>query len=381
MRLVDRFVGVPLCWILGTMRRAGLSWNGRTSNVVVRRILVIKFFGLGSILLSTPALALMRSAFPGASITFLSFDRNRDLLRRIPSVDSVLTVRRSSLAGFLSDALRLVKHLMTVHYEVVFDFEFFSKFSTFLAGFSSASVRAAFSLPTYWRSSLVTHSVPLARDRHVTQSFCSLVFAVTGQQTSVPPVQPPAIYEADSQSLLKKLPLEDAPIIGINVNAGDTFLERRWSPERFAALVAGLSREPGALFVFTGIAEERSYVQSVIDRAGCSERCVNASGDLSVPELGALLKRCSLLVSNDSGTLHLAAALGTPTIGLYGPESPRFYGTTGEGNSILYSGISCSPCMNIYSAKSFRCPYDSQCMKEIPVSDVLELTQREALVH
>ncbi|MGB2867326.1 MAG: glycosyltransferase family 9 protein [Bacteroidota bacterium] len=380
MRFVDRFVGVPLCWILGTAYKLG-SPSKAALSPRVRRILVMKFFGLGSILLSTPALLLMESAFPDATITFLSFDRNRDLLRRFPSIDSVLTVRRTSITNFLSDSFRLILHLVTVRYDVVFDLEFFSKFSTFLAGLSRARIRAAFSLPTYWRSSLVTHSIPLARDRHVTESFSSLVFAVTGSPMSIPAVQPPAVYEADSQSLLKKIPLDDGPVIGVNVNAGDTFLERRWPPERFAALVSALSREHGSVFVFTGISEERSYVQHVIDMSGCRNRCINSAGDLSMPELGALLRHCSLVISNDSGTLHLASALGTPTIGLYGPESPEFYGTTGNGSSILYSGISCSPCMNIYSAKSFRCPYDSRCMKQIPLADVLELAQHEALVH
>jgi len=128
-------------------------------------------------------------------------------------------------------------------------------------------------------------------------------------------------------------------------------------------------------FALTGTLHERAYVQEVIDGTTIHERCWNAAGLLTIPELGALLQRCTLVISNDSGPLHLAACFGTPTIGLFGPESPDFYGPIGAAAFSIYKEIFCSPCMNVYGAKSFRCPFDAQCMKNIQIQDVVSLIE------
>jgi ADP-heptose:LPS heptosyltransferase len=169
--------------------------------------------------------------------------------------------------------------------------------------------------------------------------------------------------------------------VAINVNAGDTFLERRWPGNRFAQLVKTLAGDDESIFCFIGNEEESEYVEDVISQTSCAGRCMNISGKLTIPELAALLQRSELLISNDSGPLHLAAALGIPTVALYGPESPGFYGTVNAVSTIIYKNISCSPCMNIYSAKQFRCPFNARCMTEISVEEVLESVRSAVLVN
>lgn len=373
MRLIDRFAGIPLCWIVGMARQVfgKLRLQPRTKEIA--DILFIKFFGVGSILLATPSLALAHRAFPKARVTALSFQKNRDLLERIASVDQVITIDSSSLATFLRDSIETILHLLTHRYDIIFDMEFFSKFSTFLSGISRAPIRAAFALPTGWRSLVVTHSAPLDKHRNVLYSFCGLVSAVSGTAlTDIPAIQSPVITEGDRNALLRKIPIDGKRIISINVNAGDTFLERRWPSSRFGELVSRLALEQDIFFCFTGTLDEREYVSVAISKSQCPERCINTAGVLTIPELGALLERSELLISNDSGPLHLAASLGVPTVSLFGPESPTFYGALGNDDRVVFRGISCSPCMNAYSAKDFHCPYNARCMKEITVDEVFE---------
>jgi len=372
MRFVDRFVGIPLCWIMGLYSRIAVSSRSGNSTHEVRNILVIKFFGLGSIVMTTPALGIMKSVFPEAHITFLSFERNRGLLERYATIEVVLTIDTSSGFAFLRDVLRTTRAIVRLRPEITFDLEFFSKFSTLLSAVSRAPVRVAFALPTYWRSSIVTHQVPLNKNIHVLHSFCEQVFSVTHSRVEIPPVEPPRVLEEDHASLLSKFPIGGARLILINVNAGETFLERRWPQDRFAKLVSMLAHEDDGVFCFIGGPRETAYVRGTIGNTECPGRCIDTSGQLTIPELAALMKRSELLISNDSGPLHLAASLGTPTIGLYGPESPHFYGLTQDKSDVVYAGISCSPCMNVYSAKQFRCPYRAQCMRDISVDDVLQ---------
>jgi ADP-heptose:LPS heptosyltransferase len=374
MRNIDRFFGVPLCWIaagfLSLIPRKKLA----LSQGEVRNILVIKFFGLGSIILSTAALSMLRTRFPDATITFLSFESNREILDRIPLIDNVVTIDTTTPWTFVRDLFLLLRMLSRTDYGIVFDFEFFSKFSTVLGGISRAPYRVGFSLPARWRSLLLTHPVSLVKGRHVKEAFCSQIQALFGDAT-VEDIMPPVLLPRDLTSLQHKLPLNHGSFVAVNVNAGDTFLERRWPADRFADLISTLSRESDFLFVLTGTRRERAYVQGVIDCTGSPERCWNAAGLITIPELGALLQRCTFVISNDSGPLHLAAALGAPTIGLFGPESPEFYGPVGSLATSVYKELPCSPCMNVYSAKTFRCPYDAQCMKNIQVSDVQQIIE------
>ncbi|MBI1808031.1 MAG: glycosyltransferase family 9 protein [Ignavibacteria bacterium] len=370
MRNIDRFLGIPLCWLLGAVRFRELKEQTLPSSDQVRNILVIKFFGMGSILLTTPALQLMKASFPNARIGFLSFNINRNLLERLQVVDDILTVRSESLFRFLMDGVKAIRHIRQTSYDIVFDFEFFSKFSTMLSGFSRSSYRVGFELPTAWRNLILSHSVRLSKEVHVTKAFCDQVFAVSRRQ-EIPDVQQPILLEDDVTSLYRKVPLNGNPLVCINVNAGKTFLERRWMPDKFASLVDSLSAtQPEAEFMFIGSECEQEYVQQVIDKVRSRRKCYNLAGLLTIGELSALMRRCEFLVSNDSGPLHLAAALGIPCVALYGPESPRFYGPIGSSVSIVYKAITCSPCMNIYNAKSFECPYGARCMTTIEVSEV-----------
>jgi ADP-heptose:LPS heptosyltransferase len=379
MRLVDRFVGIPLCWTMGLWYR----FTNKSENVPqpVSDILVIKFFGMGSIILATPALALMKRAFPEARIIFLSFRNNKELLERLSGVDEVLTIDHSSLFTFFRDTILTICSVLRIRPDVTFDMEFFSKFSTLISGMSRAPVRVAFALPTFWRSSLVTHQVPLEKHRHVIRSFCGQVRCIVDGGEDIPPLEALQVNEEDHASLLRKVPIDGRRVSVINVNAGVAFLERRWPGNRFAQLVSMLANEDDCIFCFIGSSEETGYVRSIILETYCLERCVDTSGRLTIPELAALLQRSEILISNDSGPLHLAASLGTPTVGLYGPESPEFYGVLQTEHTTVYKAIACSPCMNAYSAKQFRCPYGAQCMREIDVDEVFQCVRSLILVN
>ena len=97
---------------------------------------------------------------------------------------------------------------------------------------------------------------------------------------------------------------------------------------------------------------------------------------LSVPQLAALLERASLVVSNDSGPAHVAAALGVPVVAVYGPETPEFYGLIGKRTRTIYHKTECSPCMNVYNAKAFSCPFNACCMDQISVDEVVGVSRQ-----
>lgn len=369
MRFIDRYAGIPLCWLSGTVRKL---WRRRTPRSI-ELILVIKFFGLGSILLSSPTLRSVREHFPKSRIIFLTFSSNSEILDEIPFVDERWLVDPRTVVSFLRSSILLAGHLMTTRVDVVLDLEFFSKFSTLLGAIARPSRHIGFTLPTLWREWNLTDSVPLDIHQHVTKTFHDTLrpLGITGSRMLIPRFQ--TTLAEDSSDLESLNILVDGEIICINPNAGRTSLERRWKPERFSQMIEILRQEfPSASLCLIGSADEREYIDGIISLIGSpSDRIVNLGGSLKLKGLIALFSHSKLLITNDSGPMHLAAAVGLPTVALFGPESPLFYGPVGNRSINLYAGLPCSPCLNVYNAKVFQCPINVQCLKDISVDDVV----------
>ncbi len=374
MRMIDRFAGIPLCWITAAWR----SLTRRPHAIReerIRTILIINFFGMGSILLSSPMLIRLFERFPRARVLYLSFAANLDLLHRLPFALTPLAIRTDSAAHFIRDTFSALRMIRSARVDIVFDLEFFSKFSTLVSSLSGARYNVGYALPTFWRDHNLTHAVPLARDSHVTAAFLHQLSVVGVSSGRVPPLAGLACAEREVHSMQDKLGLSTNGIelYTININAGPTAPERRWPAGRFIEVARYLHRrDPTARVFFIGAAEDRRPIEdalaSALDLRGIASNC---AGLLTIGELIALLRRSRFLLTNDSGPMHLASATGTPIIALFGPESPQFYGPRSEAH-ILYKQIACSPCLNMYNAKLFVCPYDARCMKEISVENVID---------
>ncbi len=374
MRSIDRFAGIPLCRAASALMRFGPRRRASENPSAWENVLIIKFFGLGSILLSTPFLEALRTLSPRARITYLTFATNRELVERLRGVDEILTIDPSSFLLFIRDTISAFRRLRRRSPDAVFDLEFFSKFSTLLATVSGSPIRIGYALPARWRSTCVTHAVALDRSSHVTRTFMSLLCPFGLREDCLPQVARLAATTAETMSMQRKLRIGDNGIEAwsVNINAGRTSLERRWDPDRFMEVVKKLSASnPERRFFFLGTADEFVYVASALERHPDLNGVVfNCAGLLTLGETIALLRRSALLLSNDSGPVHVAAACGTPVVGLYGPESPELYGPLGTGR-LIYRHLACSPCLTVYNAKGYVCPFNARCMKEITVDEVL----------
>jgi ADP-heptose:LPS heptosyltransferase len=291
-------------------------------------------------------------------------------------VDNVLTISTATGWKFVRDTIGVIIRMRAESVDTVFDLEFFAKFSTLLGTLSGARRRVGFALPTLWRRWNLTASVPLDRSAHVAVMFQRQLqpFGET-TRAAFPAITSTA---ADRVSMANKLGLTEngSPIIVVNINADAVSLERRWSPERFAAVLRAVAAmRPGATFFLSGARTEQTYVAEMIKRWKLPDNVHNVAGALSLGEFVALLERSDVLLTCDSGPVHFASAVGTPVVALFGPESPAFYGPLGQSVSV-YSGIACSPCLNIYAAKRFVCPYNARCMDMISVEEVVEALRR-----
>lgn len=381
MRWIDHWVGLPTCFTLGllaTIARRILSGRRRTISGE-RTIAVLKFLGLGSILQATPLLRAIRRQYPQSRLAIITFEANEGLLRRLNLDAEIRTIRTRSPAAFARDVLAQVAWLMRNRVEAVIDLEFFSKFSTLLAFFSRAPVRVGFHLNDFWRRSLITHPIYFNYFRHITDIYRAAAeqIEVTIDDTSISPIVfDEATVRKVDQSLAGFGWAKGRRLLGVNVNAGEMSLERRWPPERFAAVVETLlRRHADLLVVLTGSPGEQPYVESVHERLAkdVATRVAVTAGLWTLDEFAAALTRFDAFLTNDSGPMHMAAAQGTPTVSLWGPGRPDFYLPRIPQSRAIYSHYPCSPCLYMFTAfEGMWCRHEGWCMQAIEAESVAD---------
>lgn len=376
MKAIDQYAGIPLCLLLDLVSKLArlLPRHQRSESA---QILVIKLFGMGSIIHASPMLRGLRSNFGNARISFLTFASNRDIVLRLGLLDDVLSLRTESFPVFAGDVFRAVSTIRQRGYDVAIDMEFFSKFSTIINYLSGSPIRIGYFLRQLWRGDLLTHQIYYNQHRHIGEVFAALAEPL-GVQVSDFTLVAPLITEEElksASSLLEAAGLHAGKmLVAVNVNASELAVERRWPPECFQQLISSMLEEGECHFVFIGSSNDVEYTTDVVKGIASEQhdRIINLAGQTGVGELLGLLSRCRLLISNDSGPLHLAVSLGVPTVSFFGPETPALYAPLGENHLSFYSGVYCSPCLNVFNAKTTRCNGDNVCMKALKVDAVID---------
>lgn len=384
MRWLDRWLGVPLCFLLSLAARCVGGWLAPVVASRPRRILCIQLAEMGSIVLAAPAVRWLQDQ--GAQPYFVSFARNREVLDLAGIVAPARTflLRTDGAAVFALDVLRFVAWAWRQRLDGVIDFEPCSRFSALLALLSGARLRSGYRHVRAYRGRLHNRPVLYDADRHMSENHLALAAALlqaplpdpAGAETAWrATLTAGSASELVAAALARRFPElpETVSLVLLNPHAGDLLPQRRWPVERYVQLASRLlERRADVRIGIMGAAAEVEAAGALAARVG-SPRCVNLAGDFSISELPALFARCRLLVSNDSGPAHLASLTKTPSVVLFGPETPRLYRPLGAART-LYAGLSCSPCIRPANQRQSRCG-DNRCMQAIGVDEVLAVVE------
>lgn len=367
-RLDQKLVGM-LCQLVGlfvsrTERQPSPSeW---------RRIAVAKYMGMGSLVLATPLLQILRRSAPHAEIAAVTSASLAELARMLP-FDKIFAWDIRSLTSALKTFPQFIASLRRWRPDAFFDLEFFVNTSALVAWLSGAPVRVGFHHAQSPRGKLLSHYLPVT-PRHASELFASLAWSLGIPIEPLPSVCRLNYDFGRVRDEIRSLP---KPYIVVNPNAGELALQRRWMPEGFHELLKRLlSAFPSFQLVVIGSRGERGHVMSVLSELATHPRICNLTGLLNLDELCFVLENATALVTNDSGPMHLAAALGTPCVALFGPETPDHYGPLGVGHRVLYKRLPCSPCLSPFDGKLFPCPFDVRCLRSISVDEVFEATAK-----
>jgi lipopolysaccharide heptosyltransferase II len=328
----------------------------------IKKVLFFKPGAIGDLLHTLPALKALKQKFPNALVTVVVSPGLEPLIQGTSIADRVLVFDKSQFKKSSKDFIVFGLRLRRERYDLFVDMQ--------------PSVRSvALRLICGARSSLVyrkqKRSGPGRRRLHAVENFLETLrpLGITGP---VDNMEIPIAEEARSavdHFLSDHLVDGSRPLIALNCSVGAARPARNWFPERFAALADRLVRELGAVVIFIGGTEDRELVEVVM--SAMKETAVTAAGSLSIAESAALLARCACLVSSDTGPLHLATAVKTTVVSLFGSTDPLRTGPVGKGHQVLQEKLPCVPC------EEKNCPLGTRaCMEAIGVDDVFAAVQK-----
>ena len=337
--------------------------NGAIAFDALRRILLIRLSALGDILLMTPLLNLLRATCPQAQIDVLVKTEYRDLLRAHPGIARLLTFdSRQPL-------LRTLRRLRADRYDLALDLHCTPRSQFLLRGlrarrklvYNKRVLRRALLVRLGWNTLQRMTPVPelyAAPLRHL---------GLTGRLDAPTMYLEPHSMEAMQTHIARSLPgAPNQPLLA--VAPGARWSTKRWPVQRFAAVAQELAREKQAAVVILGGPDEAQLARELCGKLDVP--VVNGAGSLSLMHSAALLSRCRLLISNDSGLMHMATALQVPVVAVFGPTVQEFGFYPFQARSeVVSEPLSCRPCS---TKGSRRCPRRHHaCMQDLSSARVL----------
>lgn len=311
-----------------------------------RRILIIKPSSMGDVIHALPTLSALRRTFPSASITWLVKRQWAGLLERAEELDRVWPLA-PSLSGWLSQ----VPRLRAASFDLVVDLQGLFR-SGAIAWLTGCPARIGFANAREGSPLFYTCKVPVpAPDLHAVDRYLLVAAALGADVGSFYREGPHTNFRlrvrlADREEvagLLSRHGVQvSSPWIAMNVSA--RWPTKRWPPEFFAAAADRIQEEKLGTVVLIGGPDERAASQAV--RGLMRTVPVDLTGETTPGLLPALLESASVLLTNDSGPMHIAAAVGTPVVAIFGPTSPTRTGPYGKGHRVLATQIPCSPCFS-----------------------------------
>jgi len=387
IRALDYWLGVPMCALLTAVRR--LRGERRATP---QRIVFLKFIEQGATVLAQDAIARAASRVGRENLYFCVFATNRailDVLDIIPS-ENILSIRDNRLLTFAVDFVRALLRMRSHRVDTVIDMEFFSRASAIFAGLSGASTRVGlhrFTGELPYRGDLMTHRVQYLPQVHISQQYAILVEAAFAEHLDEPllkvplPQLTPAVLT--TRRFTPTAPQLDAvrarlgiaggtgpsPIILLNPNASDLLPLRKWETAKFIELARRLlAAYPDARIGVTGAPSEQAAAERVCQEIG-GERVISFAGKTTLRELLALYTVSDVLVTNDSGPAHFASLTPIHTVVLFGPETPRLFGSLAPATTIIWKELACSPCVSVFNHRLSPCR-NNVCMQLIGVDEV-----------
>ncbi|MBI3016362.1 MAG: putative lipopolysaccharide heptosyltransferase III [Candidatus Tectomicrobia bacterium] len=345
------------------------------------RILLIKLREIGDLLLTTPAVRAVRSAYPRSYLAMLVNSGTEEVVQGNPDLDEVLVFERGwKNLPFLERCWReglFVAQVRKRRFDVVFDFTGGDR-AAIVALFSGARVRVSYDFNRgFWgKRYLYTHQVEWgAQIKHMVEHSLDLVRPFIPVPAGYAPFMP--CGREDRERVTARLEEAGAGGDGLRVHVHPTskWFFKCWRDEAVAEVIDYLAGGLGAQVIVTSGPAAREVEKASRIVSICRHRPLNWAGRTTLKDLAALSGACHLFLGVDTGPMHIAAAVGTPVIALFGPSGEHQWGPWGEEHTVVAQPFPCRPCGQDGCYGSKR----SECLEMIPAFEVKRAVDRVLL--
>lgn len=367
-KMLDRYVGVPLVFLLGMLRRRSAP------SLPPERVLVIKLSALGDSILLIPTLRALKARYPRARVTVVCTPINEVVFRNTPYIDRLIVAKVGALARAPWGLWRLFKDEPS--FDVALDFDQWTRLSPLIGYASGARWMAGFKTPGQGRHYLYDVPVAHTRARHEIDCFLDIL-AVLDPAKAFPAADRSLEFmvsgsdHASAQDVLARAGVAGAPFVVFHPETPAHGRQRQWPPASFVEVgKAIIDRYPGMKVVISGTRQDMEQNGVIAQQIG--------AGALVLPPVpfmtfAAVLSRARAMVCGNTGVMHLACALGIPLVALHGPTDPRKWGPSSPNAVCISSSLPCSPCL--YLGFEYGCT-ENRCMRSIlPVPVIAALAE------
>lgn len=353
---------------MGCGRKAALG----TSYV---NILIVKLSAIGDVVHALPFLESLRKGFPGATIDWVVEEASSQLIEGHPALNRIIVSRRkswqnnllkkNSSSTLLKQIAQFIIELRSCRYDWVIDLQGLLK-SGVLVGLSNGKRKIGMSGAREGANLFLNERpIPVSHEQHAIDRYLKaaeyLGCDAAGWRGRIP------VSAADRQFIDRILDSDGVakkPLVAINPMA--KWPTKLWNPGQFAVLAERIIDELACEIVFTGSLRDRPVTRGIARMM--ANPSLDLSGRTNLKGLAYLYSRCRLLITTDTGPMHVAAAMGCPVVALFGPTAPWRTGPYGEGHRVIRADVGCSPCFKK------RCRHMT-CMTEIGVDQVFQGVQ------
>ncbi len=345
----------------------------------IQKILIVKLSSIGDVVHSLPTLKALRDTFPKAYIAWVVEEKSKDVVIGNPYLDEVIIFEKErwkkelfktkSARESVDEIVVFARQLREKKFDIALDLQGLLR-SGLIAYFSGAKWRVG-----YKDSREVSHlfyNIKVPRNKeivHAVDSYLQLARYLGAESTSVSfPLWVSPEDRLFADDFIKRHGWTEKDML-VGINPGASIPHKRWDKDNFARLGGHLAKTLDVKVILFGAPSDAPLVQEIASKMSAVHP-LDASGKTTIKQLAALIEKCALFIGNDTGPMHIAVAMGTPVIALFGPDNPHRTGPYGMKNKILYHELSCSPCI-----RNPTCGGEYTCLKLITVQDVMQTAE------
>ena len=364
IKFLDKYIGSLLCLFLSINK---LFKHKKISNY--NDILILQLWGIGETILTLPAIEALRNQYKKSNIDILATERNKEIYYKNKCISNVKVMKLNPF----SITLFILKNLRK--YDLAIDMEEYLNISTLIAFFAGKE-RIGYSRGI--RSNLYTKKIDYNDKQHVVYTFLDLLKPLGIKKTveKLPQLNYSKNDKKNVDNLLRKYNIGKKDfLVGFGVGAAESAKSRMWPKERFAKLADQLIKKYNSKIILFGNNEEKKLIDELQNLIINKKKSFNVAGLVNTREMFYLISLCKLFIGNDSGPMHVSAAQGVTTIGLFGCNLPIRFKPFGKNNYSIYKKSNQDACINVHKGEVGECKHgmENSCVKKIQVDDVMQV--------